>query len=375
VADYYQTLGVDRSASGDEIKKAYRKLARDHHPDVNPDDPEAEARFKELAKAYEVLSDPEARSRYDRFGSDDSVNFGDPFGQGGMGGLNDLFDVFFGGQGPFGGSGGGGGRQRGGGPPQGETLQVVATLDFTDAVFGCEHEVSVVTAVTCDDCTGTGAAPGSSSQTCVECAGSGETRSVRQTLLGQIVSATVCRRCGGEGRIVPDPCPTCGGQGRQKVERNYTVSVPAGVDRGTVLRLTGRGAVGTRGGPPGDLYIKIDVRPHDRFERQGFDLVHTMPISMTQAALGHHMTYETLDGPEDMVIPKGTQSGRVLRLRKRGVPHGSSRGDLLVQVTVTTPQELTEEQEELLEKFAANRGEEIVRPDTGLFSKIRSAFK
>lgn len=373
MADFYQTLGVDRSASADDIKKAYRKLARDHHPDVNPDDPEAEARFKELAKAYEVLSDPEARSRYDRFGSDDSVNFGDPFGQGGMGGLNDLFDVFFGGQGPFGGSGGG--RQRGGGPPQGETLQVVATLDFTDAVFGCEHDVAVVTAVSCDDCAGSGAAPGSSSQTCVECAGSGETRSVRQTLLGQIVSATVCRRCGGEGRIVPDPCPTCGGQGRQKVERNYTVSVPAGVDRGTVLRLSGRGAVGTRGGPAGDLYIKIDVRPHARFERQGFDLVHTMPISMTQATLGHHMTYETLDGPEDLVITKGTQSGRVLRLRRRGVPHGSSRGDLLVQVIVTTPQDLTEEQEELLEKFAANRGEEIVRPDTGLFSKIRSAFK
>ena len=370
MADYYELLEVSRNATPEEIKKAYRRLAREHHPDINPDDPEAEARFKEMAKAYEVLSDPQARARYDQYGSEDGVNFGDPFGQGGMGGLGDLFDVFFGGNGPF----GGGGRQQSG-PPRGEELEVTAQLEFTEAVFGCEHEVTIRTAVACGDCSGSGAAPAAEILSCPDCGGTGQQRVVRQSLLGQVVQATVCRRCGGEGRTVSEPCPTCHGEGREVTERSYIVSVPPGVDTGSVLRLTGRGAVGRRGGQPGDLYVKIVVKSHDRFERQGFDLVHQLPITMTQATLGHHMPYETLDGTEDLVIPKGTQSGRVFRLRKRGVPHGSSRGDLLVHVTVATPLDLTDEQVELLEQFAASRGEEIARIDQGLMSKIRSAFR
>ena len=372
MADLYEILGVSGTATADEIKKAYRRLARELHPDVNQDDPEAEARFKEVATAYEVLSDPERRARYDQFGSADGAGF-DPFAGGGMCGLGDLFDAFFGGAGPF--AGGGGGRRGPAGPAQGPHLEVVATLPFEQAVFGCEHEVSIRTAVTCEECHGSGAAPGVEPETCPDCAGSGEQRVVRQTLLGQIVSATVCRRCGGEGKVIPQPCPACNGEGRLVTERSYIVSVPPGVDTGSVLRLSGRGAVGLRGGPPGDLYVKIKVQPHERFERQGYDLVEELPISMTQAALGHHMAYETLDGTEDLVIPRGTQSGRTFRLRRRGVPHGSSRGDLLVRVVVQTPQDLSPEEEALLEQFAELRGEEVVRPDTGLLSKIRSAFR
>ena len=369
--DPYQTLGVAPTASADDIKKAYRQLARELHPDVNPGDDRAEERFKEVAQAYELLSNPEARARYDQYGSGGGMNFGDPFGQGGMGGLGDLFDAFFGGGGPF-----GGGRQRGpSGPPRGPDLEVSAALDFTEAVFGCEHEVKIRTAISCEDCEGSGAAPGTTSETCSDCGGSGEQRVVRQSLLGQIVSTTVCRRCSGEGHVVASPCPNCSGEGRTVTERSYIVSIPGGVDQGSVLRLSGRGAVGARGGPSGDLYVKISVRPHDRFVRQGSDLIEELRVSMTQAALGHHLAYETLDGSEDLVIPKGTQTGRVFRLKRRGVPHGASRGDLMVHVVVVTPTDLTDDEEVILEDFATRRGEDIARPDTGLLSKIRSAFR
>ena len=282
-----------------------------------------ETEFANAYAAYETLSDPDRRARYDRFGPDESINIGDPFGSGGMGGLGDLFDAFFGGGGggsPF------GGRQRGpSGPPRGPDLEAVASLSFTEAVFGAQHDVSVRTAVTCDVCSGKGAAEGSSATQCPDCGGSGEVRSVRQTMLGQIVSASVCRTCSGQGEIVEDPCENCSGDGRVVTDKTYTVDVPAGVDTGATLRLTGRGAVGPRGGPAGDLYVKVSVAPHDRFVRQGFDLVHDLPITMTQATLGHHIAYETLDGDEDLVIPRGTQSGRVFRLKGRGVPQEAPR--------------------------------------------------
>ncbi|MFN8050559.1 MAG: molecular chaperone DnaJ [Acidimicrobiales bacterium] len=370
--DYYELLEVSRTSTADEIKKSYRRLALEHHPDKNPDDPEAEARFKDLAKAYETLSDPDRRARYDRFGADESINIGDPFGNG-AGGLGDLFDAFFGNGGsPF------GGRSRGpSGPPRGPDLEAVAALSFTEAVFGAQHDVSVRTAVTCEECSGRGAAAGSSASTCTDCGGSGEVRSVRQTMLGQIVSASVCRTCGGQGEVVLEPCEQCSGDGRVVTDKTYTVDVPAGVDSGATLRLTGRGAVGPRGGPPGDLYVKVNVAPHDRFVRQGFDLLHELPITMTQATLGHHISYETLDGDEDLVIPKGTQSGRVFRLRGRGVPHlgGRGRGDLLVKAIVATPTDLSPAEAELLEQFAQLRGEEVVPAEGGLLSRIRSAFK
>ena len=372
--DYYELLQVSRGATAEEIKKSFRRLARENHPDANPDNPEAEDRFKELAKAYETLSDPERRARYDRFGSDDSINLGDPFGNGGAGGLGDLFEAFFG----AGGSPFGGGRARGpAGPPRGPDLEVVAKLSFTEAVFGCQHEVLVKTAVPCEDCSGSGAADGTAPVTCEDCGGSGEIRTVRQTMLGQIASASPCRRCGGQGRIVLSPCSNCEGEGRVVTDKTYTVDIPAGVDAGSTLRLTGRGAVGPRGGAAGDLYVKVSVARHDRFIREDADLIHVLPITMTQAALGHHIAYETLDGVEDLVIPKGTQSGREFRLRGRGVPHlgGRGRGDLLVKVSVETPTNLRAEEVELLERFAALRGDEVSPPDGGLLSRMRSAFK
>jgi molecular chaperone DnaJ len=375
VADLYEVLQVSREATQEEIKKSYRRLAREWHPDANPEDPEAEARFKELAAAYEVLSDPEKRQRYDRFGNSADFNLSDPFGSG-MGGLGDLFDSFFGGSSPFGGGAARGGRGPAG-PPRGEDLDAQAVLEFTDAVFGCQTDVSVRTAVACGDCEATGASPGTEATRCSDCGGSGEVRVVRQTVLGQMVSASVCRTCGGQGEVIASPCQTCSGAGRVIEDTTYTVDVPAGVDEGSTLRLTGRGAVGMRGGPPGDLYVRLRVRPHERFERHGDDLVHELPISMAQAALGAHLMLETLDGFEDLVIPRGTQSGKVFKLKHRGVPRldGRGRGDLLVQVRVDIPTTLDEESEDLLRRFATVRGEDVAPAEEGFFSRFKTAFK
>ena len=373
MADLYAVLGVSRGAGADEIKKAYRRLARQYHPDANPDDAAAAERFKEVAHAYEVLSDPEKRRRYDQFGDAGlgaGGGAGDPFG-----GLGDIFEAFFGGGSPFGGGGGRGGRQAG--PPRGTDLEVVADLDFETAVFGGEHRVTVRTAEACTECEATGAAPGTTPITCTECGGAGQVRRVRQSVLGQVVTAGQCPRCGGLGQVVESPCPACGGEGRRIVEKSYTVDVPAGVDTGATLRLPGRGAAGIRGGGHGDLYVHIRVARHPRFERQGADLVHVLHLPMTQATFGAHLPFETLDGEEDLVIPRGTQTGRVFRLRGRGVPHleGRGRGDLLVQVVVDTPEDLTPEQEELLRRFATARGDEVAPADTGFFARIKSAFK
>ncbi len=367
-ADYYELLGVSRAATADEIKRAFRGLARELHPDANPDDPEAEARFKEVALAYETLSDPERRQHYDRFGPDANAMGAAGF----SGGLGDLFDAFFGGN-PF---GGGDGRGRAG-PARGADLEAVIDLSFEEAVFGTQAPVSVRTAVPCDDCEATGAAPGSSASTCPDCGGMGQVQRVRQSLLGQMVTTSPCPRCGGLGTVVENPCPTCRGEGRRTETATYTVDVPPGIDAGSTLRLNGRGAVGPRGGGMGDLYVHVRVRPHERFVRHGYDLAHELHLSMAQAALGTHLSFETLDGDEDLVIPQGTQTGRVFRLRGRGVPHLESRGrgDLLVQVVVDTPTDLSDEQEQHLRAFAESRGEEIVAVDSGLLSKIRSAFR
>jgi molecular chaperone DnaJ len=373
--DLYEVLGVPRNASAEEIKKAYRQLARQYHPDANPGDPTAEARFKEVAVAYEVLSDPEKRQRYDTFGPDGLRGMGGGGGQGDVfAGFGDIFEAFFGGGSGFGGGGGRGGRS---GPPRGQDLEVVAELDFEVAVFGGEHAVSVRTAEPCPDCGATGAAPGTAAETCPDCGGSGQVRRVRQSILGQMVTAGRCNRCGGMGQIIARPCPTCSGDGRKIVEKTYTVDIPAGVDAGATLRLPGRGAAGLRGGAGGDLYVHVQVKRHARFERLGADLVHQLKISTTQAALGVHVPFETLDGTEDLVIPRGTQTGRVFRLRGRGVPHleGRGRGDVLVQVFVETPEELSKEQEELLRQLAELRGEDVAAPETGLLGRIKSAFK
>lgn len=386
-ADYYAQLGVEPNATEDEIKRAYRRLARELHPDANGGDARAEERFKEVTFAYEVLRDPERRRRYDMFGPEAVRGTGAGTGGGGGGfgnaesvfgaGLGDLFDSFFGGN-PFG-SGGGGSRGRGGraGPPRGQDMEAVVELDFAEAVFGTRHELAVRVPVGCATCGGSGARVGTTPTTCSACSGAGEIRRVRQSILGQMVTASVCSRCGGTGEEVASPCPDCRGEGRRTEERTYTVEVPAGIDDGQTLRLTGRGAAGPRGGPAGDLYVHVRVRPHERFRRQGFDLVHELHVSMTQAALGAHLSYPTLDGVEDLVIAAGTQSGRVYRLRGRGVPHveGRGRGDLLVEVVVDTPTQLDREQEELIRRLALARGEEVAPAEAGFFSKVRSAFK
>jgi molecular chaperone DnaJ len=369
-ADFYDLLEVSRDASADDIKRAYRRLARELHPDTNPD-PAAEERFKEITVAYEVLSDPEKRARYDRYGTEGLS--GDPFGFGGGGGINDIFDAFFGSGSPF-----GGGSPRGrAGPPRGQDIEVVADLGFEDAVFGTRHSVDVRTAVACATCEATGAKPGTEPITCLECAGAGQVQRVRQSFLGQMVTSSVCPRCGGQGQVISDPCPTCRGEGRTVEERSYTVDIPAGVDTGSTLRLTGRGAVGPRGGAHGDLYVHVRVQRHERFVRDGFDLRCDLPISFTQAALGAHLEFETLDGTEDLVIPRGTPTGTEFRLRGRGVPHleRRGRGDLIVRATVDVPTELNEEEEGLLRQLAELRGDEVAPAEAGFLSRIRSAFR
>jgi molecular chaperone DnaJ len=368
--DLYEVLGVSRTASADEIKKAYRRLARQLHPDANPGDAEAEARFKEVAVAYEVLSDPEKRQRYDAFGPEGLRGMGGAQGDV-FGGFGDLFETLFG-SGVFGQA-----RSGAAGPPRGQDLEVVAEIGFELAVFGGEHSVGLRTAVACGDCEATGAAPGSSATTCSVCGGTGQVRRVRQSILGQMVTAGRCHQCGGAGQVIERPCPTCAGEGRVITEKSYTVQIPPGVDTGATLRLSGRGAAGVRGGPHGDLYVHLQVLRHERFERQGFDLTHQLRIAATQAALGVTLPFETLDSSEELVIPRGTQTGRVFRFRGRGVPHleGRGRGDVLVQVLVDTPTDLGEEQEELLRRLAELRGEAVAEPETGLLGRIRSAFK
>lgn len=374
--DFYDLLGVSRSAGDDEIKKAYRRLARELHPDANPGSPEAEERFKHVTLAYEVLRDPERRARYDRFGIDGIRGAGsdgsdDLFATFAGGGLGDLFEAFFGG--PM----GGGGRRGRAGPQRGADLETTLDLEFSEAAFGVAKDVRIRAGVVCTTCAGTGAAPGTTPVSCQACQGTGELRRVRQSLLGQMVTASPCGRCAGTGQQIPTPCADCRGEGRRTEERTYTVDVPAGVDHGNTLRLSGRGMAGPRGGPPGDLFVHLRVRPHERFERHGNDLLVELHVGMSQAALGTAVVLETLDGTEEVVIGRGTQSGRELILRGRGVPRvdGRGRGDLVVRVVVDTPDDLTPRQEELLRQLAAERGEEIVSTEPGLLGRIRSAFK
>ncbi len=374
MADFYELLGVSRTASAEEIKKAYRRRARELHPDANAGDEHAAEQFKEVSRAYAVLSDDEQRVRYDRHGEagvrgGPGPNPEDIFG----GGLGDIFDAFFGGSGgnPF------GGRQRGpAGPPRGQDLEVIADLTFEEAVFGHQVSVTLKLPVRCDECGGSGAGGGTKPVTCSDCRGSGQVQRVRQSLLGQMVTASPCPRCGGLGEVIATPCANCRGEGRVTIDKTYEVDVPAGVDTGSTLRLSGRGAAGPRGGGAGDLYVHLRVAPHERFVREDVDLVTEVPISIAQAALGTSLELETLDGAEDLVIPPGTQPGREFVLRQRGVPrlHGRGRGDLRARVRVDIPTKLTEAEVELLTEYAAGRGEIVGNGKEGLFSRIKSAF-
>ncbi len=372
--DYYELLGVDRGASADDLKRAYRKLARQYHPDTNPDDQEAEAKFKEISEAYAVLSDQSARARYDQFGHEGlrgGGTGGDPFNFD----LHDICETFFGGN-PF----GGGRTRRPTGPPPGEDQEIILDLTFEEAVFGVDRKVELQTAVGCEPCSGTGAAEGTSAHRCTGCEGSGQIQQMRQSLLGQMVTTTHCPRCGGLGEEIPDPCPQCRGEGRYRDSMSYEVRVPAGVDTGSTLRLTGRGAAGPRGGTNGDLYVHLRVAASERFTRDGDTLYAELRITMLQAALGARIDFETLDQPVELAIPPGTQPGEVFRLRDHGVPRlegrGRGRGDLLVSINVEIPTKLSKQDDELLRQIAQQRDENVAEPgDRTVLGKIRSAFQ
>jgi molecular chaperone DnaJ len=379
--DYYAILGVQRNASADEIKKAYRKLARELHPDLNPS-ADAQERFKEVTAAYEVLSDPQKREIVDLGGDPLAPGGGGAGAAGGFGGFADIMDAFFGGA-TMGGGRGPRSRIR----PGADAL-VQLDLDLADTAFGVSRELTLDTAVLCMKCQGAGTAAGTHPETCQTCNGRGEVQSVQRSFLGQLVTSRACPECGGVGTRIRHPCQDCAGEGRVRARRTITIKVPAGVEGGMRLRLSGEGEVGPGGGPPGDLYVEIRERRHPVFTRDGDDLHCQVSLPMTAAALGTAVKFDTLDGAESLSIKPGTQGGSVVTLRGRGVPHlsrGVGRGDLHVHLEVQTPADLDDEQERLLRELAKLRGEEspdytVTNTDTdpgngGLFSRLRDAFK
>jgi molecular chaperone DnaJ len=374
--DYYAVLGLARGATDSEIKRAYRRLARDLHPDVNPE-PEAKERFQEVNRAYQALTDPDKRRIVDLGGDPFDTGGGgggggSPFGGAGFGGLGDIMDAFFGGataaRGPR-------SRVRAGGD-----ALIRVELDLDETVFGTTKEITVDTAVLCTTCSGAGTAPGTHPATCTTCAGRGEVQSVQRSFLGQVVATRTCPTCAGTGQVIPEPCPQCAGDGRVRARRTIPVKVPAGVEDGMRIRLTGHGEVGPGGGPAGDLYVEISERPHAVFTRDGEDLHCRVTLPMTSAALGTTLKLETLDGEQEVDIKAGTQSGSVLTLRAQGAPRlrSTGRGNLMVHVEVLTPTRLDAEQERLLRELAALRGDDSAegsRDQGNLFSRVRDAWQ
>jgi molecular chaperone DnaJ len=375
--DYYDVLGVSRGATQDELKKAYRGLARQYHPDVN-NDPNAGERFKEISEAYEILSDDQKRSTYDRFGHAGVNNGGAGFSGFGsdFGSVADIFEEFFGGA--FGGR-----RRERRGPRRGADLRYDLNVSFEEAVFGIEREIEVTRPELCDRCNGSGAEPGTSPITCPTCSGSGEVRRVQQSILGSFVNVTTCPQCKGSGEIISEPCTQCHGQKQVQRTVTKTVKVPPGVDSDTQIRLTGEGAPGVFGGPPGNLFVVLHVRKHEFFQRRGNDVWLDLQINVAQAALGDEIQVPTIDGQESLAIPAGTQSGKVFRLRGRGIPRldrsgrGSpmGRGDQHVVVQVAIPKTLTEKQQELFGDLALTLGKEVIpQREKGILGQLKNAL-
>lgn len=381
--DLYEVLGVSRAAKADEIKRAYRKLAHKHHPDVAHDKSDAEHRFKEINQAYEVLSDPQKRAQYDRNGTIGNgagvgPGFGDfGFRQGfGNSGFGDIFDMFFGER------GGAQETMRRNGPTRGSDLQHTIEITLEEAFSGITRQIEFAHLAACETCHGSGAAPGTLITACDRCASTGVMRMVRQTPLGQFVTQSACNKCGGEGHVVEHPCADCGGNGRREIDRTLSIKVPAGVDEGSRIRINGGGEAGTHGGAAGDLYVYIRIAPHKLFKRSGLDTYLDIPISFPQAALGGTVKVPSLEGTLDLGIGPGTQSGTNIRMRGRGMPtvRGTQRGDHVVTVHVEIPGKLTHRQRELLEEYAGTgpstgSGQATENEERSFFDKVKDAFR
>ena len=370
--DYYEVLGVSKNASEDEIKRAYKKLARKYHPDMNPGDKEAEEKFKEVNEANEVLSNPEKKAKYDQFGfAGVDPNYG--AGQGGYGGaggfdfgdLGDIFGSF------FGGGFGGGGRRNPNAPQRGESIRASLSVDFTEAAFGCEKSITIDRSEQCPTCKGKGCAPGTTPEVCTQCHGTGTVTQAQRTPFGMMQSQTVCPKCRGKGQIIHQPCPDCRGAGAVRKRRTIQVNIPAGIDNGQTISLRGQGHSGKNGGPAGDLLITVMVRPHEIFRRDGTAVFCEAPITFTQAVLGGTLEIPTIDGKVKYDIPEGTQTGTVFRLRGKGIPvlTGRGRGDQYVTVNIETPRNLNREQKEALKKFSESLGEGNYEKHKNFFGK------
>lgn len=379
--DYYEVLGVQKNATADELKKAYRKLALKYHPDRNKGNAEAEEKFKEINEAYSVLSDETKRSQYDQLGPDAFEQAqqgggagGNPFGGfGGFSGsgMDDIFDMFFGGQ------GGRGGRASNAGPRRGADLRFDLEISFEEAAFGVEKEINLYRDETCDHCHGTGAEPGSKIETCPECHGSGYVRFTQNTMFGQMVNERPCSKCHGEGKIVSEPCKECRGKGTKKKNKHLKVKVPAGVDNGSRLRVASEGEAGTKGGSSGDLYVYLYVKQHKFFDRDGTTVICEVPINIVQATLGAEVKIPTLDGQVTMKVPEGTQPGKVMRLKGKGIPslRGGMRGDQLVRIKVVVPTKLNDKQKDALRAFEAISKDNINPEEKSFLNKIKNLFK
>lgn len=377
--DYYEVLGVAKGASDDEIKKAYRKVAKKYHPDLNRDNPEAAEKFKEIGEAYAVLSDKEKRARYDQFGfAGVDSNYGG--GGGGFTGgfedidLGDIFGSFFGG----GFSGFGGRSSRANAPRKGESIRKNIMLSFEEAAFGCDKEITVDRMESCAECGGTGAAKGSSAETCQKCHGSGQVQQTQRTPLGVFSTTTACPDCHGKGKIIKNPCKKCGGTGKERRGRTLQVHIPAGIDDGQSIQLRGQGGAGENGGPAGDIIVTIGIRPHPLFTRDGYDVWCEVPVSFTQAALGDKLIVPTIDGKVEYTMPEGTQSGTVFRMRGKGIQavNGRGRGDQFVRVILEVPHNLTDRQKDILRQFEdseTNGSNHEKRKN--FWDKVRETFK